>query len=197
MQRAGFVSIGLVAGITLASTATGCVSDRAETDHVVASDTAAPPREISPAPLPSSAFRRYDESANEWDIERFTSMTQLLSRSDAVFVGTVTGGHWGTEYRESEPDSPEDVDILRDLVFEIRVDRRIRGNSVLGGSGTVEVVIDLYDPREMKLDPPVGEQAVAAVGQGHRTARGAGRDVTEPPAQRPRRRLLKLVAETA
>lgn len=148
--------------LALALLASGCGSaDRhsatppAHTRTVTSGESSSTDESSSP-----SGFRRFASTGDVWEIERFESLKQLVTRSDLVFVGTVTDGHWGREYRDVEVDaSGTDVMVARDLIFTLHVDDIIGGRSESLQPGTVEVVIDLIDP-PFRLDPPVGEQAV-------------------------------------
>ncbi len=147
------------AATLLLMSVSGCAADEKELEPPSSADQVIRSEVATPSPT-RSAFRRLapKPGEDEWEIEHFTSLRQLVARSDLVVLGTVTGGHWGDEYRESEADAPEDVEVARDLVYEVRVDGII---SSRGGSAParLDAVMDLAEP-PFVLDPPTGEQAV-------------------------------------
>ena len=114
----------------------------------------------------SSEFRRY-ALYDAWEIEHFRSMRDLVTKADLVVIATVSGGHWGTQYRDAETDrSGRDVVVLQDVVLELDVDEVISGEPVGPRDGTIEMVVDLVDPRKEELDAPVGEQAILVLRRG-------------------------------
>ena len=137
----------------------GCAAPDRAIDPVpagVASSVEAASASSSEEPSP---FRRFNLGAN-YEIEHFTSMKDLVSKSDLVIVGTVTGAHWGHEYRDVETDeSGTDTEIARSLVYEVGIDRGLRGTPVGLKQGAVDVVMDVVDP-PFALDAPVGAKAV-------------------------------------
>lgn len=132
-----------------------------------------------PTPRPTRSGLHRPQPAEVYDIEHFDSVRQLVRRADLVMIGTVTGGRWGHEYRDVEVDeSGTDVEVARDLVYDLHIDEVIKGRAVGRKPDSVSMVIDLVD-LPYKLDPPVGEQAVfflRRIG-----ARVPGHDLPEDP----------------
>lgn len=148
---------GLLFALVLGLTSCGDEPRQADTSKNTSSTEleSAPPSEkaVRQGPSPFAKLRNGDA----WDIEQFASLFQLVRRSDLVIVGEVTGARWGTEYREDRGDESE---VFRDLVFEVKPLRAMRGKPVGKRPDSVDIVIDVVDPRTTQLEPPVGEDAV-------------------------------------
>lgn len=148
-------AVGVVALILLNG---GCAAQEQPVQGSKAEASSTAPVATASTSSTASPYRRF-AMGDAYEIEHFDSAKELVTKADVVVVGTVTGAHWGHEYRDVETDaSGTDVELARELVFEVGVDEVIEGHPVGQSRGTVDVVIDVVDP-PFTLDPPIGEQS--------------------------------------